>query len=237
MNSPRAALVRLAVAVLLAGACSSSPPPPPPPPAARPVETTAPDPAAVAARISGDWQFAIDRGGRTAEGWLHFASSAGELVGSLTGPDNTPREISKITLKGDKISWQIAGESRTEHYEGTLKGASMDGTLKISRGGGGRRGGGAEGEEGSGSGRTGGPPGGGYGGRRGGGGGGGGRGGAAGSGQVNWRAFRSVQATPVPAPEPTKPPAAHSTSLALARDLRLWRTGERLGRMRPRSLA
>ena len=157
MNSRRAALVRLAVALLLAGACSSSPPPPPP--AARPVETPAADPAAVAARISGDWQFAMDRGGQTIEGWLHFASSAGELVGSLTGPDNNPREITKIALKGDKISWQIAGESRTERYEGTLKGSSMEGTLKMSAAS--RRGGGSQGEDGSGSGRTGGAPGGG----------------------------------------------------------------------------
>jgi hypothetical protein len=197
MNSRRAARAPFTAVLLLAASCSSSTPPAPPP-ASRPAEAPA-DTAAVAARISGDWQFAVERGGRSLEGWLHFAVSAGELVGSLTGPDNNPREISKIALKGDKISWQIASESRTEHYEGTLKGSSMEGTLKIGRGSGGRRGG-SEGEEGSG--RTGG----GYGGRRGGGGGGhGGGGGGASPGQVTWRAFRSVPVTPAPAPEPTKP--------------------------------
>ena len=154
----------------------------------------------MASRISGDWQFASERGGRSVEGWLHFGFTAGQLVGSLTGPDATPREISKIALKGEKISWQIAGESCTEHYEGTLKGASMEGTMRIGPGSGGRRGSGDQ----EASGRTGGgPPGGGYGGRRGGG---GGRGGPRGeSAQITWRAFRSVLATPVPAPEPTKP--------------------------------
>jgi hypothetical protein len=101
-------------------------------------------------------------------------------------------------LKDDKISWQIAKDLAKESYEGKLKGASMEGTMKVSRSGG-RRGGGSEGEEGSG-GRSGG-----YGGRRGGAGrGGGGRGGGAAS-QITWRAFRSVQPiTPAPAPEPTK---------------------------------
>ena len=192
------------LALLFTCACSSSTPAPPPA-AARPVEVPASDPAAVAARISGDWQFAIERGGRLVEGWLHFGYNAGELVGSLTGPDANPREISKITLKGDKISWRLASESRTETYEGTLKGASMEGTLKIGRGT--RTGGGPEDQEGSG--RTGGSPGGGYGGRRGGGGGSRRGGGGAGTSSASstWRAFRSVQATPVPAPEPTKPPA------------------------------
>ena len=77
------------LALLFTCACSSSTPVPPPA-AARPVEVPASDPAAVAARISGDWQFAIERGGRLVEGWLHFGYNAGELVGSLTGPDANP---------------------------------------------------------------------------------------------------------------------------------------------------
>ena len=198
MSSRSAALLPLEAALLFAGACSSSPPSLPP--AARPAEAPVSDPAAVAARISGDWQVATERGGRSTDGWLHFALSAGEMVGSLTGPDNNPREISKIVLKGDKISWQVENDFAKETYEGKLKGSSMEGTMKVSRRGG-RRGGGSEGEESSG-GRSGG-----YGGRRGGGGrGGGGRGGSAAS-QITWRAFRSVQPiTPAPAPEPTKPP-------------------------------
>jgi hypothetical protein len=152
------------------------------------------DPAAVAARISGDWQFAMERGGGTTEAWLHFSLAAGELVGSLTGPDSNSREISKIVLKGDKISWQIENDFAKETYEGKLKGSSMEGTMKVSRSAG-RRGGGSEGEEGSG-GRSGG-----YGGRRGG----GGRGGGGAASQITWRTFRSVQPiTPAPAPEPTK---------------------------------
>ena len=191
LRIPRFVLV--AAVSLFAGGCSSAPRP-----ASRQREAPVSDTAAAASRISGDWQFAIERGGTSVEGWLHFASSAGELAGSLTGPDNNPREISKIVLKGDKLSWQIVDESRTEHYEGTLKGSSMEGTMRMSRGTGGRRGGS---EGGEGSGRTGGRSGGGYGGRRG-----GGRGGSSGgSGEIRWRAFRSVQATPAPTAEPTKP--------------------------------
>src|SRR6266481_2730149 len=136
----------LTAGLLLLSACSSSAPAPAP---ARPAEAPVSDPAATAARISGDWQVAVDRGGQSVEGWLHFALNSGVLVGSLTGADNNPREISKITLKGDKISWLVESDSRKESYEGTLKGSSMEGTLKVSRGGGGRRGGGSEGQEGS----------------------------------------------------------------------------------------
>lgn len=151
--------------------------------------------------------FAVDRGGQTTEGWLHFALNAGELVGSLSVGDSS-LEISKIALKGDKLSWRIERDTMTERYDGTLKGSEMEGTLKMSgKGGEGRRGGGSEGEEGSGSRGGRGGYGGGYGGRRGGfgRGGGGGRGAAA---EIKWKAYRSVRPTPAAAPEPTKPPAA-----------------------------
>ncbi len=197
MGSRSAAFLPLAAALLLAADCSSSPPSAPA--AARPDEAPVSDPAAVAARISGDWQFAMERGGQTTEGWLHFSLTAGELVGSLTGSDNNSREISRIVLKGDKISWQIRSEFAREAYEGKLKGPSMEGTMRVSRSGG-RRSGGNEGAEGSG-GRSGG-----YGGRRGGGGRGRGGGGGSGESQITWRAFRSVQPlTPAPEPAPTKP--------------------------------
>jgi hypothetical protein len=141
----------------------------------------------------------MERGGRSIEGWLHFSLSAGELVGSMIGADNNPREISKIVLSGDKITWQIENDYAKETYEGKLSGSSMEGTLKMSR----KSGQGRGSDEGGGSGGA--PAGGGYGGHHGGGhGGGGGRGG--GSGQVKWRAFRSIQTTPGPAPEPTKVP-------------------------------
>lgn len=185
----------LAAGIATLTACSTSAPPAP----VRPVEAPVSDPAATAARISGDWQISVERGGQSIEGWLHFALNSGILVGSLTGADNNPREISKITLKGDKISWLVESDSGKQSYEGTLEGSSMKGTLSVSRGGGGgRRGGGSEGQEGS-SGRFGGGRRGGGGGRRGGGGGGGA------AGQVTWRAFRSVPPAPAPSPEPTKP--------------------------------
>jgi len=184
----------LTAGLLVLSACSSSAPAPAP---ARPAEAPVSDPAATAARISGDWQVAVERGGQSVEAWLHFALNSGILVGSLTGADNNPREISKITLRGDKISWVVQSDTAKESYSGTLKGSSMEGTLTVSRGGGGRRGGGSEGQEGS-SGRSGG-------GRRGGGRRGGGGGGGS-SGQVTWRAFRSVPPAPAPSPEPTKPP-------------------------------
>ena len=188
----------LTAGLLVLSACSSSTPAPAPAPAtARPVEVPVSDPAATAARISGDWQVAVERGGQTIEGWLHFALNSGILVGSLTGADNNPREVSKITLRGDKISWVVQNDTAKESYSGTLKGSSMEGTLTVSRGGGGRRGGSSEGQEGS-SGRSGG-------GRRGGGRRGGGGGGGS-SGQVTWRAFRSVPPALAPSPEPTKAP-------------------------------
>ncbi len=196
----------IVAAHLGAAACSSAPPARREP--ERREEAPAQDPAAVAARIGGDWEFAVDRGGQTSEGWLHFALNAGELVGSLNVGD-TSREISKIALKGDKLSWRIETDSATEHYEGTLKGSEMEGTLKMSRKGGGSRGGGSEGEEGSGSrgGRGGFGGYGGYGGRRGGFGRGGG-GGRGASQEIKWKAYRSVQPTPAAAPEPTKPPVS-----------------------------
>jgi len=144
----------------------------------------------------------MERGGQSIEGWLHFSLSAGEVVGSLTGSDKNPREISRIVLKGDKIFWQIENDFAKETYEGKLTGSSMEGTLKVSRKSGQGRQGGSEGDSGS-------PPsGGGRGGRRGGGGrGGGGGGGRGGStGQVTWRAFRSIQPTPAPSSEPGRAP-------------------------------
>src|SRR5262245_24207214 len=157
MTSCRGFLVSLSAAAVLAWACSSYSPSPAHAPA-REVEPAPADPAAVASRISGDWQLAIERGGRTIEGWLHFGLTAGELAGSVTGPDANPREISKIHLRGDKIAFEVAGDSRTEHYEGTLKGSSMEGTLKVGPGksregeggSGGRGGGGSGGRHGGG---------------------------------------------------------------------------------------
>jgi hypothetical protein len=136
MKTPHLSLMLIAAGALCWEACASSPPPPPPParqPAPASSEAPVSDPVSTAARISGDWQFAMERGGQSVEGWLHFSLSAGEMVGSLTGADNNPREISKIVLKGDKIFWQIENDFAKESYEGKLTGSSMEGTLKVSR--------------------------------------------------------------------------------------------------------
>jgi hypothetical protein len=210
----------LATSLLPAG-CSSAPASAPAPHA----ETPPASPAAAAEKLGGFWLFSIERGGQSIDHTLHIALTAGELVGSLTGPDGNAREISKITLKGDKVSWEIEGQGATQRFEGKLKSASsMEGTIKMSRG---SRGGQRGGSGGSGSGQSGDdgggatPPGedqpsgggGGYGGRSGGGGrggrGGGGRGGSA--PQVTWKAFKSVEPQPGATPAPAKPAGAECT--------------------------
>ena len=183
----------LLAASLLAAACASTPAPAPAPPKEIPAAT----PEAAAARLGGSWLFAIDRGGQSIDHSLHIALTAGQLVGSLTGPDGNAREISKILLRGDKVSWEIAGQGATQRFEGTLKSASsMEGTVKMIRGT-------TASEEGQPSG------GGGYGGRGGGRGGGGrgGRGGRGGGGStphVTWKAFKTVEPAPAPAPAADK---------------------------------
>lgn len=193
-------LAGIAAGLVISAACSSSPPPRQQAPAP---EMSGPERAAAAVRLSGDWQFALEIGGRSQEGWLHFSESRGELVGTMTGPDNNPREVSKIALKSDKVSWDVVSDYATQRFSGTIKGSSMEGTVKMSRSGGGRGGGGGATPDGESGGRSGGRRG-GFGGR-GGGRGGGGRGGAA---EMKWKAFRSVAPTPAPAqvpePGPTK---------------------------------
>ena len=71
----------LTAGILVLSACSSSTPAPAPAPA-RPAEVPVSDPAATAARISGDWQVAVERGGQSVESGLHFALNSGILVGS-----------------------------------------------------------------------------------------------------------------------------------------------------------
>jgi hypothetical protein len=190
---------------LLSAACSSTPAPAPTPQK----ETSAATPEATAAKLGGLWLFAIDRGGQPVDHSLHISLTAGELVGSLTGPDGNAREISKITLKGDKVSWEIGGQGFTQKFEGSLKSASsMEGTIKMSRGSRtSQRGGSGGGKSGDDGGSTS-PPGegqpsggGGYSGRGGRGGGRGGRGGGGSSATaVTWKAFKTVEPAPTPAP-------------------------------------
>jgi hypothetical protein len=155
---------------------------------------------------------------------MHIALTAGELVGSITGPDGNSHELSKITLKGDKVSWEMGGERMAQRFEGTLKGSSMEGKIKMARSsrGGGRgqgKGGGQSGDDGGGDtsasppGEGQPPSGGGGGGGRGGGGhgsrGGGGRGGVA--AEVTWKAFKSVEPPPEATPAPAKPAGVGAT--------------------------
>ncbi len=143
---------------------------------------------------------------------MHIALTAGELVGSITGPDGNSHELSKITLKGDKVSWEVGGERMAQRFEGTLKGSSMEGKIKMARssrgagkGQGGQSGDGGdtpasppgEGQPPSGGGGGGGRGGGGHGGRAG-----GGRGGSA--AEVTWKAFKSVEPPPEATPAPSK---------------------------------
>jgi hypothetical protein len=204
----------LLAASLLRVSCSSAPAPAAPSPAP-PTDAPAASPAEAAAKLSGFWLVTVQRGGQALDHSMHIALTEGLLVGSMTGPDGNSRELSKITLKGDKVSWDVGGERMAQRFEGKLKGSSMEGKVKMARSsrGGGRgqgKGGGQSGDEGGdtsasppGEGQP--PSGGGGGGRGSGGRGGRGRGGRGGSAaEVTWKAFRSVEPPPEVTPAPSK---------------------------------
>jgi len=223
-------LAFLLAAGLVPGGCASSPPPAPPAPASAATAPEAPpaSPAAAAEKLGGLWLLSIERNGKSVDHSLHIALTEGILVGSLTGPDGNGREVSNVTLRADKVSWEIPGQGGSQRFEGKLTGqASMEGTLHFVRsrngqgrsGGGGGRGGGSRGgsdsgDDGSSTGSSSPPPGddppasgggrsgGGYGGRGGRGGRGGGRGGSD-NGKITWKAYKSVE--PDKAPEASKP--------------------------------
>ena len=150
--------------------------------------------------LVGDWLMETRVGDQAVEGKLHFSLTGGILAGSVTSKEGDARELSNITIKGDRISWDVG----RQHAEGTISGSSMKGTLKMAGGGRRRRGGDSEGEGDSGEGsptpRSGGGGRGGRYGRRGGGG-----GGAA--AKITWSAFKSsaplAGETSAPAPTPT----------------------------------
>jgi hypothetical protein len=153
-------------------------------------------------------------------------------VGSLTSPDGNSREVGRVALAGEKVSWEIGSGSQggmVQRFEGKLTGASsMEGSIKIVRadrsgkkGSGQRGGGGSSGSSGSDSGDSSGSSSGdgtapsdgggttsggsGYSGR--GGRGGHGRGGRGGGGfgtTVTWRAYKTVELPAIPAPTPAK---------------------------------
>ncbi len=166
---------------------------------------TTPPPAAVsvaAEALAGDWLFEVTRGGEPIQFSLHLAVDGGVLAGSLTGPDGNVRELSRIALKEGKVSWDVAADALTLHYEGTVSGASMKGTVRRT---GGRRSGG-RGDAGEGSAGTSEGDGGGF---RGGGMRGRGRRGSRGGGAqaMSWSAYKSVTAAPgeKSSPQPTPP--------------------------------
>ena len=173
-----------------------------------------------AEKLGGFWLFSIERGGQSTDHSLHISLTAGELVGSLTGPDGNAREISSIALRGDKVSWEIAGESSSQKFEGTLKSASsMEGTIRFARsrsGQRGRSGGSSGGQSGDEGGSTTAPDdgqapagaGGGYGGRSGGRGSRGRSGRSGGSAsKITWKAFKTVEPAPTVEPARTGEPA------------------------------
>lgn len=159
--------------------------------------------------LAGDWLFEVTRGGNSVQYNLHFSVTGGILAGSMTGPDGNAEELARIALKEDKVAWDVEGDTGTLHYDGTVSGTSMKGTIKRSRGQGGRGGDSSEGSNGSASGGASGWGGGGWGGggMRGRGGHGGRRGG--GSQQMTWSAYKSVAPpageTASPAPTTTPP--------------------------------
>jgi hypothetical protein len=217
-------LLLLGAAVAVAPACSSAPKPVPGP--SEPVAS----PAAANEKLGGTWLLSIERGGNSTDHSLHLQLTAGELAGSLTGPDGNSREVSQVALAGDKVTWEIAGQNgMAQRFEGKLTGASsMEGSIKLVRtqkgsgkGGGGQRGGGSGGSSGSDSGDSsgsssgdgtaasdgGGSTSGGSGSSGRGGRGGRGRGGrSGGSGTtVTWKAYKTVELPAVPEPAPAKP--------------------------------
>jgi hypothetical protein len=218
-------LFLIGAAAGLAAACSSTPKPQPE--KSEPVAS----PAVANEKLGGTWLLSIQRGGQSTDHSLHLQLTAGELVGSLTGPDGNSREVGKVALAGDKVTWEIGSSSQggmVQRFEGKLTGASsMEGSIKMVRadrsgkkGGGQRGGGGSSGSSGSDSGDSsgsssgdgtapsdgGGTSSGGSGSGRGGRGGhgrGGGRGGSSGT-TVTWRAYKIVELPAIPAPTPAK---------------------------------
>lgn len=216
----------LLAASLLRVSCSSAPAPAPPASsAASQADGPAASPAEAGAKLSGFWLVSVARGGQSLDHSLHIQLTEGLLVGSLSGADGNSHEVSKIALKGDKVSWEVAGERMAQRFEGTLKGSSMEGKIKMvrsSRSGskGQGKGGGQSGDDGGGD-TSASPPaegqtpssgsgGGGRGGR-----GGRGRGGRAGTTpDATWKAFKSVEPPAETTPVPVKTEASPGQVLA-----------------------
>jgi len=179
----------LLAAFLAFGGCATAPSSPAsaPPPAVRRVANVSPD------ALAGNWLLAVQLGGRTVEGSLHFSVIHGVLAGTWTSADGREFELSKIAIDGDGVSWESDGPAGRMAASGKIDGSSMKGTMKrVAR---------AKGDSGSAGSNP--PPdgetagngdstgGGGRGGRGRGGRGGRGRGGS-GASTVTWTAFKSI---------------------------------------------
>jgi hypothetical protein len=176
-------------------------------------------------KLAGNWLVEMKMGDRKVEGSLHFALTAGVLVGTFTRSDGAEQELKDIELKGNEVAWDVEAGGGKQHSRATVDGTSMKGSVKRSsaRRRSGQRGGGSGGDtadgdrpaepsdggappEGGGSGGS-------YGGRHGGGrrgGSGGGRG--SGSSDITFVAYKSVPpvevpAAPAAAPAPSPTPA------------------------------
>jgi len=210
------------VTALLLAACASNPKPDPA--RSEPVAT----PAAANEKLGGYWLLSMLRSGQSTDHSLHIQLTEGELVGSLTGPDGISRDVTKVALAGDKVTWEIASSTQNgmvQRFEGKLTGASsMEGSIKMVRAQRGQRRGGGQGSgssgssgsdsgDSSGSSSSGdggsssdggsGSSGGGYSGRGHGRGGHGSRGGSGGT-TVTWKAYKSVEPPPLPTAAPSK---------------------------------
>ena len=126
-------LFLLVAALVLTAACSSTPKPDPAAAKSEPVAS----PAVANEKLGGFWLLSVQRGGQSTDHSLHIQLTAGELAGSLTGPDGNSRDVSNVALAGDKVSWEIGSGSQggmVQRFEGKLTGASsMEGSIKLAR--------------------------------------------------------------------------------------------------------
>src|SRR5258708_11642878 len=91
-----ASAVAFVVAVSFSAACAPAPPPARARPPERRVVHVPPE------ALAGNWLLAIQMGGRTIEGSLHFSLERGVLAGTWTSSEGREFELSKIELDGDE---------------------------------------------------------------------------------------------------------------------------------------
>ncbi len=122
----------LAFAVALAGplsfSCASTPP----------STSRAPETAARSVppkALVGNWLLEVKIGSRNVEGGLHFANSNGVLVGTETSAEGNEFELKKISIAGDRVSWDVDGSAGSQYVTGKIDGLSMKGAPAEEGGG------------------------------------------------------------------------------------------------------